>query len=178
MTMAPTFTSRGADDRQGNGRHRLSDLLLVLGVAAVVLVVVLVSRGVLPSQPAAHPVKPTYAVPGLVERRVPAPDAPPITTMPPADWVPTTPVTRTASSGATRVVGACPRPLDLDHDLRLVLLAMALQRRRTMHPTAHVVPPDMLEVPAKDRALARAMESVSPGQASPPAVGLPQGPGC
>jgi hypothetical protein len=186
LAKQPTIASPGADDRHGNGRHRASDLLLVLGVGTVVLGLVLVSCGVLSPQYAAPRVPRTYPVPGVVERLVPAPRALPSTTRSPADRVPATPETQTVGSGPSPGVATCfphgvvmcPARLDLDHDWRLVLSAMALQRRRTMHPIAHVVPPDMLEVPAKDRALARAMESVSPGEASPPAVGLPRGPGC
>lgn len=166
MTAHLSIASRGVDDTQGNGRHRLRDLL-VLGVTAVMLGVVLVSQGVPPLQSSLHRVPPAYAVPGLVERQVPAPNVYPGTPLSPADRVPTTPATKTAGSGTSPVVAACPLRFDLDHDWRLVLSAMALQRRRTMHPTAHVVPPDMLEVPAKDRALARARESVSPAEASP-----------
>jgi hypothetical protein len=178
MTMDPTSTSHGADDRQGNGWHRVSDLLLVLGMTAVVLGAVLVSQGVPPLQSALHRVPLPYAVPSLVERQVFAPNANPGTVMSPAARVPATPATQTASSGATMTAAVCTPRLDLDHDLRLVLAAMARQRRRTLHATAHVVPPDQQDVPAKDRALARAKEAVARAEASPPAVGLPRGPGC
>ena len=178
MTTYPGIASQSADDRPGNGPHRVSDLLLVLGVAAVVLGAVMVSQGVLPSQSPLHRVPPPYAVLGLVERLVPTPDTNPGTVMSPAAWVPASPATQTASSGATTAAVVCPPRLDLDHDLRLVLAAMALQRRRTLHATAHVVPPDQQDVPAKDRALARAKEAVARAEASPPAIGLPRGPGC
>lgn len=158
--------------------HGASDLMLVFGVATVALGVVMVSRGLLPYPPAAHLVPPTRAALGRVERLMPASDELPVTTMPPADRVAATPETRTVSSSATRVVTACPALLDLDHDLRLVLLAMARQRRRTLHPTARVVPPDKQHVPARDRALARAQEAVAPAEASPPVVELPRGPVC
>ena len=48
----------------------------------------------------------------------------------------------TASCGTTAHTWACAPRHDLDHDLRLVLAAMAQQRRRTLHPTAHFIPPD------------------------------------
>ena len=163
-------------DTQGNGRHSASDLLLVLGVAAVVLGVVMMSRGVLPSPSAAHLVPPPHAVPGLVERRAPAPDEHSVAMMSPVDRVPATP--RAATSSATGVIAVCPPRLDLDHDLRLVLAAMALQRRRTLHATSVVALPDTQEIPAKDRALARAKEAVARGEATPPAAGLSRGPGC
>jgi hypothetical protein len=176
MTTHLPIVSLDVDDTQGNGRHRVSDLLPVLGVAAVVLSVVMVCRGVLPSQSPVHWVPPPYAVPGLVERRAHAPDAHPVTMMSPVDRIPATP--RAATSSATGVVAVCPPRLDLDHDLRLVLAAMALQRRRTLHATSVVALPDTQEIPAKDRALARAKEAVARGEATPPAAGLSRGPGC
>jgi hypothetical protein len=176
MTTDPTFTARGTDDRQGNGRHRVSDLLLVVGIAAVVLGTVMVSRGVLPSQPAAHLVPNEHAAPIPTDSAVPALDERLAADMSPSDRVPPTP--GTTGSSAIRVAAACIPRLDLDHDLRLVLAAMALQRRRTLHAIAQVVPPDQQDVPAKDRALARAPEAVAPAEASLPAVELPRGPGC
>jgi hypothetical protein len=178
MTTHPTIVSPGADDRQGNGRHRVSDLLLVLVVAAVVLGVVLVSQGVLPSQSALDRVPPRYAVSDLVERLVPAPDAHLGTPRSQAARVPATPAPPTASSGLTTVVAACPARLDLDHDWRLVLAAMALHKRRTLHATPHVVPPDTQATSAKARALVRIKEAVPPGEATPPATPRPHGPGC
>ena len=50
MTTDLPIVSLDAETRKRNGRHRVSDLLLVLGVAAFVLGVMLVSQGVLPSQ--------------------------------------------------------------------------------------------------------------------------------
>ena len=151
--------------------------MLVLGVAAVALGMVMVSRGVLPSQSAAHSVPPTHAVPSWVERLVPASDARPAATMPDAARVPTTSA-QTASSGATTGAAACTPRLDLDHDLRLVILAMARQRRRTLHPTAHFVPSDKQDVPAKYRVLAGIEETVTRAEASPQATWGPTGPSC
>jgi hypothetical protein len=174
MTTDPTFTARGTDDRQGNGRHRVSDLLLVVGIAAVVFGMVLVSQGVPPFQSAAHLVPNAAPIP--TDSAVPALDERLAADMSPSDRVPPTP--GTTGSSAIRVAAACIPRLDLDHDLRLVLAAMALQRRRTLHAIAQVVPPDQQDVPAKDRALARAPEAVAPAEASLPAVELPRGPGC
>ena len=151
------------------------DLLLVLGVAALGLGAVMVSQGVLPSQSAAHSVPPPYAALGRVERLVPASDAGPVVTTPPAARVPTM-FALTTSSGATRVVAACPAHLGQDHDLRLVLLTMARQRRRTLHPTAHFVPPDKQDIPASVLALVKG--SSTHAEATPPAARLPTGPGC
>jgi hypothetical protein len=166
--MDPTFTSRGAHDRQGNGRHRVSDLLLVLGVAAVVLGVVMVSQGLSPLPSLLHRVPPLYSVPGLVERPEPAPDVYPGALLSPAGRVPATPTIKTAGSGPNSVVAACPRRLDLDHDWRLVLLAMARQRRRTLHPTAKYIPPDKHDIPAS--VLAHTKGAGTPAEASPSAT--------
>lgn len=154
------------------------DLLLVLGVAAVVLGVVLGSRAVLPSPSAAHRVPPTPAARGWVERLVPAQDARSIATTPPTDRGPTASAPPTASSDATTGVAACAPRFDPDHDLRLVLAAMALQRRRTMgkHPVASFHPPDKEDVP--ESVVARAKGAVTPAEASPPAARRPTGPSC
>jgi hypothetical protein len=156
--------------------HGANDVMLVLGVAAVVLGMVMVSQGVRPAQPAAHRVPSAHAALMPTERALPVLDERLAADTFPRDRVP--PMPRTTGSGAATAAAACTPRLDLDHDLRLVLLAMALQRRRTLHPTAHYVPPDKQDVPAKDRALAGVEESVARAEASPPAVGLPRGPGC
>jgi hypothetical protein len=161
------------DRKDGLGAH---DLLLVVSVAAVVLGVVMVSQGVLPAQLAAHVAPSTRAWSGLTERLVRAQDERPVATKPSADRVPPTPAPRTAISGAITDAAACPPRLDLDHDLRLVLAAMALQRRRTLHATANFVPPDKQDVPASVRALATA--SVAHAEEPPPAYRRPNGSGC
>jgi hypothetical protein len=165
-----------ADDRHGTGRQGANDLLLVVGVAAVVLGVVMVSQGALPSQSAAPRVPRAHAALLSAQRAVPAPDERLATHTSLTTRIPPAPATRTASNGATRVVAACAPHLDLDHDLRLVLAAMALQRRRTLHATANFVPSDKQDVPASVRVLARA--SVAHAEASPPAARAPHGPGC
>jgi hypothetical protein len=127
---------------------RAHDSVLVFGIAAVVLGVVMVSRGGLPAPSSAHRVSPTHAAQGRVERLVPAQDARPVAIAPPAERVPTAAAPRTASCGTTTHTWACAPRHDLDHDLRLVLAAMALQQRRTLHPTAHFVRPDKQDIPA------------------------------
>ena len=132
-----------------------------------------VSQGALPSQSAAHRIPSAHAALLSDERAVPGADE-----RLAADTSLTARVspTRTAISGATRVVAACLPLTDLDHELRLVLAAMALQRRRALHATANFVLPDKQDVPASVRALARA--SVTHAEASPPAARAPHGPGC
>jgi hypothetical protein len=165
-----------ADDRHGTGRQGANDLLLVVGVAAAVLGAVVVNQGALPSQSAAHRVPSAHAALLPAESAFPGPDERLAADISLTARVSSTPVTRSTSSGATRVVAACAPHLDLDHDLRLVLAAMALQRRRTLHATANFVPADKQDVPARVRALARA--SVAHAEASPPAALAPHGPGC
>jgi hypothetical protein len=152
------------------------DLLLVVGVAAVVLGVVMVGGGVLPSPSAAHRVLPTHAAPGRLERLVPAPKERPVAIAPPADRVPITSAPRTARCGTNthRHTWACAPRHDLDHDLRLVLATMALQRRRTLHPTAGFVAPDKQEIAAS--VLARVKRSGATPEAWPPAVRRLMGP--
>ena len=65
--------------------------MLVLGVAAVVLGMVMVSRGVLPVQPAAHLVPSAHAALMPAERAVPAPDERLAASTSPTDRVPPTP---------------------------------------------------------------------------------------
>jgi hypothetical protein len=143
--------------------HGASDLMLVLGIAAVALGVGMMNRGVLPSQSAVHLVPPTHAAPDQVERLAPAPDPHSVADMPPVHRVPATPAMRTARSSATRVAAACPPHLDLDHDLRLVLAAMALHKRRIPgeRPAGYYGTPANQDAPAKVRALARVEESVA-----------------
>ncbi len=150
------------------------DLLLVVGVAAVVLGVVMVSQGGLSSPSAAHRVSPTHAAQAQVERPVSAPDARPVTTMPRAERVPATAAPRTASCGTNTHTWACAPRHDLDHDLRPVLATMALQRRRTLHPTAGFVAPDKQEIAAS--VLARVKRSGATPEAWPPAVRRSKGP--
>jgi hypothetical protein len=168
--------AEAADDRHGNDWHSANDLMLVLGVAAVVLGMVIVSQGVLPAQPAAHRVPSAHAALMPTERALPAPEERLTAYASPTTSVPPTRAPRTASSGATGLVVACTPRLDLDHDLRLVLLAMALQRRRTLHPTAHFVPPDKQDIPAS--VLARTKGVVTRAEASPQATWGPNGPSC
>jgi hypothetical protein len=160
--------------------HGASDLMLVLAIAALVLVVVLVSRCALPSQSAAYLVLPTHTALSRVEKLVPAPDARAVATMAPAHRVPATPAPRTAISSRAAVVAACPPRLDLEHDLRLVLAAMALHKRRIPRerPAGYYGTPYTQDVPAKDRALAGVEESVARAEASPWAARRPHGPGC
>src|SRR5215218_2130052 len=65
--------SDGMPDREPRA-HGASDLMLVLGIAAVALGVGMMNRGMLPSQSAVHLVPPTHAAPDQVERLAPAPD--------------------------------------------------------------------------------------------------------
>jgi len=174
MTTDPTFTARGTDERQGNGRHRVSDLLLVVGIAAVVFGMVLVSQGVPPLQSAAHLDPNEHAAPIPTDSAVPALDERLAADMSPSDRVPPTP--GTIGSSAIRVAAACTPRLDLDHDLRLVLAAMALQQRRTLRPTAHFGRPDKQDIPVS--ALILAKGSVATAEASPPAARPPMGPAC
>lgn len=155
---------------------RAYDVVPVFGVAAVVLAVVMVSQGVLLSPSMAHPVPPSHAARGGVERLVPAHNERSVATTPPADRLATTSALRTASSGATPAAAVCGPGLGLEHDLRLVLVAMARQRRRTMHPTAHFVRPDKQDIPAS--ALILAKGSPAPAEPSPPAAQYPMGPAC
>jgi hypothetical protein len=152
------------------------DLLLVFGVAAVVLGGVLVSRDVLPSPPAAHRIPRAHAALMSAERSVPAPEERRAAETSPANSFPPTPAPRTAICGAPRTGATCPSPLGLERDLRLVLKAMAGQRRRTLHPTAHFVPPDKQDIPAS--VLARTKGVVTRAEASPQATWGPNGPSC
>lgn len=160
MATPPTIVHARMPNREpiGQGAH---DLLLVFGVAAFVLGVAMVSRGVLPSQPAAH-LLPTSPV--ALDW-----DARPVATTPPAHLVPPTPVTAPASSGGTRVAAVCPPRLALNCDLRLVLMQMARQQRG--HSLARPVAPSDYVVPRKYGVLARA-------EASPPATPRRNDPGC
>jgi hypothetical protein len=157
-----------------------NDVMLVLGVAAVVLGTVMVSQGDLPAQPAAHRVPSAHATLMPTERTLPAPEERLAANMSPTTTVPSTRTARTTSSGATGPVVACTPRLDLDHDLRLVLAAMALHKRRIPRerPAGHYGTPYTQDVPAKDRALAGVEESVARIEALPRATRRPNGPGC
>jgi hypothetical protein len=95
-----------------------------------------------------------------------------VATMPPTDRSPTASAPRTTSSGAPKVMAVCPARLDPDHDWRLVLAAMALQRRRSLQPMPHFVPPGKHDVP--DSVLARTKGAVARAEASPPATRRPK----
>jgi hypothetical protein len=171
---------RAADDRHRNCRDGVNDLMLVLGMAAVVLGVVMVSQGVLPSRSAAQLVPRAHATLMPAERGGPAPLERLAAGTSPTDRVSPTHALRTASRGAStgpatcfpRGVTTCPPhfvELDLDHDLRLTLAAMALQGRHFAREWP--VAPDKQDVPAKDRVLARAEgSSVTRAEASPQAT--------
>ena len=149
--------ARAADGRRGNCRHGPNDLMLVLGVAAVVLGVVMVSQGVLLSQPAAQLVPRAHAALMPAERGGSAPDERLAAGTSRTDRVSPTHALRTGSRGAStgpatcfpRSVTTCPPhfELDLDHDLRLTLAAMALQGRR--YPREWPVAPDKAGCPGK-----------------------------
>jgi hypothetical protein len=156
--------------------HDATELLLVLGVAAFMLGVAMVSQGVLMSHMAAPVVPTTRIALGRVESLVPAQAEDPVATMPPADRVPPTPMMSTASRGRTRVVAACTQRLARECDLRLVLMDLALQQRG--FSLGRPVAPSEQAVPAKYRALARAEASVAPAAASPPAVPRAKEAGC
>ena len=145
------------------------DRLLVFGAAAVVLGVVLVSQGVLPSQPAAYRVLSAHATLLPAEHVGPAPGERLVAETSPATSVPPTPPVRTATSGATGVVAACPAHFALDRDLRQELMAMALQRR--VFTPERPVAPNKGDVPASVLILAE--RSVARAEASPRAVEPP-----
>jgi hypothetical protein len=112
--------------------HCASDLWLILGVAAFMLGVAMVSQVVLLSQPPTHLVPITHAAPGQVEKLLPVRDEDPLATTPPADLVAPTHVISATSSGRTRVVAECAPRLALtaqNCDLRLVLMDLALLQR-------------------------------------------------
>jgi hypothetical protein len=167
--------ARAADDRHRIGRHGANDFMLVLGMAAVVLGVVMVSQGVLPSPPAVHLVPRAHAALMPAESAGPAPEERLAAYTSPTTSVPPTSAPRTASRGATGLVTACPAHFDL----RQVLAAMALQGQRyaRAYPAAHFRPPRKGDVPASVLILAEG-SSVAAAEASPPAVELPRGPGC
>jgi hypothetical protein len=118
----------------------------------------------------------------------------------PKTSVPPPPTTRTAHSGATGLLGPCPLPFDLNHDLGQDLAAMAQQGRRINRerPAGHNGAPDTPDAPAQDRALAGAIATLKPqgsdesdarkdralagaiarAEASPPAAWQPNGPSC
>jgi hypothetical protein len=158
-----------------DGTH---DFLLVFGVAAVVLGVLLVSQGVLPSQSAAHRVPRAHAALLPAERAGPAPDERLVAETSPATSVPLTPALWSVSSGVTRLVAACAPGLDLDHDLRLMLAALALQERRHArgYPAGLFRPPSKGDVPASVLILAET--SVAHAEASPPSPQHPMDPNC
>jgi hypothetical protein len=156
--------------------HAAHDLLLIFGVSAVMLGVVLVGQGLLLAQSTAHLIPSAHAALLPAESTVPTSYERLAADTSPANRVPATPATQTASSDATRVIAAGSPRLDLDHDLRLVLAAMALHKRRTLHVTAHFVPPDKQDVPASVRARAKAVAAHA--EAPPPAYRRPNGSGC
>ena len=164
--------------------HRISaadgthDRLLVFGAAAVVLGVALVGQGVLPSQSAAHQVLRAHATLLSAERGGPAPDERLVAETSPATSVPLTPALLSASIGVTQLVAACAPRLDLDHDLRLMLVTIGLQTRRyaRAYPAAHFRPPRKGNVPASVLILAE--RSVAHAGASPPAPQHPMDPNC
>jgi hypothetical protein len=161
--------------------HAAHDRLLVFGVATAVLGVVLVSQGLL-VESAAHWVPRGRAVLLPAERALPAPGEHLAAITSPPDSNPLMPAPRTASSDANTGVATCfphgvvtcPPLLDFEHDLRLVLGAMAWQQRRTWHPTAHVVRRDKQDIPASTLILAN--ESLATPEASSPAARRSMGP--
>jgi hypothetical protein len=158
-----------------NGTH---DRLLVSGAAAVVLGVVLVGQGVLPSQSAAHRVLSAHATLLSAEHAGPAPDERLVAETSPATSVPQTPTLWSASSGRKTAAAACAPHLDLDHDLRLMLVTMALQGQHHTrgYPAAHFHPPSKGDVPASVLILAE--RSVTHAEASPPAARHPMDLNC
>jgi hypothetical protein len=158
-----------------DGTH---DRVLVFGVAAVVLGLVLVSQGVLPSQSATHRVLSAHAALLPAERAGPAPDVRLVAETSPATSVPLTPALWRASSGVTRLVAACAPHLDRVHDLRLMLAALALQERRRArgYPAGLFRLPSKGDVPASVLILAEI--SVARAEASPPSPRHPMDPNC
>src|SRR5262245_2660558 len=88
-------------------RRGANEFVLVLGVAAFMFGMALVTRGVLLSPPAAHLVRISHAALGQVERRAPAQDESPVAMTPQTDPVPLTLATSPASSG-TQAIAVCP----------------------------------------------------------------------
>ena len=148
------------------------DRLLVVGVATLVLGLVLVRQAVPLAEPAVHLVPSDQTTLMPTERAAPAPMVRLATNASPPDSVPPPPTTRTAHSGATGLLGPCPLPFDLDHDLGQDLAAMAQQGRRINRerPVEHNGAPDTPDVPAKDRALAGVEKMFLGGEASPAAA--------
>ena len=162
------------------------DLLLVLGVAALALGFLLVSQGLL-ANPPAHKVQRERAALLPAESAVLAPGERLAAITSPRDSVPPMPGTSTAISDASLGVAtcfphgvvACPPRLDLDHDLRLVLTAMALHKRRIPgeRPAGYYGTPANQDVPAKVRALAGAATSVAHVDIPPPSARRLNAPG-
>jgi hypothetical protein len=156
------------------------DRLLVIGVAGLMLGVVLVCQGMPLAEPTAHLTPHAHATLTPAERDGSAPGVRLATPTSPPDRAPSTPTTRTASSGTTGLLAPCAPYFDLGHDLGQDLAAMAQQGRRVNHecPAGHLVAPANQDVPPEYRALARAEgSSVTRAQASPQAARLPMVPG-
>jgi hypothetical protein len=162
--------------------HAAHDRLLVIGVAAVVLGLVLVGEGVLLAEPTTHRVSREHPVLMAAERIGPAQEERLTTDTPPTNRVPPTSTPRTASSGARTNVASCSPHLDLDHDLRLVLSAMARHRQHFTfaqeRPAGYFGAPANQDVLAKYRELVGAEGSVAHAEAFPPAAWLSAVPGC
>jgi len=149
--------------------HGAYDLLLVLGVAAFVLGVGMVSQGVLLSLSPAGLVFTTQSGPVEVESLMPAQGEHPVATMPSANLVPPAPGLPTTRSDGPGGVAVCTPRRALECDLRLGLMVMALQQRGLF--LERPVVPNAQDVPRKYSVLARVAESP---HATPP----PTDPGC
>jgi hypothetical protein len=143
--------------------------LLVLGVAAFVLGVAMVSQGVLLSLSPADLVLTTQSGPGEGESLMPAQGEHPVATMPSANLVPPTPGLPTTRSDGPGGVAVCTPRRALECDLRLGLMEMALQQRGLF--LERPVVSNAQDVPRKYCVLARVAESP---HATPP----PTDPGC
>ena len=151
------------------------DRVLVFGVAAAVLGVVMMSQGTLLAQPPTDVVRREHAALMPAERTAPAPAERLIADTAPRDRVTSMPGAVTASSGVTTPVADCPPPFGFDHDPRLVLSAMGLQRRALT--LERPVAPNKQDVPMQDPALAGAVVPMARAEASPQLIRRPIGGG-
>lgn len=124
----------------GNATSRgANELLLVLGVAATVLGVALLSQGALAFQDTAHPAPPTHATVDRTGRLVPTLDERPSANTAREDGVSPTPMIQTVVGGATPFVGTGSSWHNPERDPRVVLMNMARQRRiAPERPAAHL----------------------------------------
>jgi hypothetical protein len=147
------------------------DRLLVFAMGALVLGVVMVSQGVLLGRPMTDLLPSEHAALMPAGRPLLAQDQRLATASSPTDRIPPTPAALMVVSAATTPVAACPPHFDFDHDPRLVLSVMGLQRRG--FTLERPVAPNKQDASIQYPVLARAVVTVLRAEASPQAVEPP-----